>query len=359
MFKRLLTRQFTLRQRLIVSYGLVLLVCQTISALWLWHESKEQIQLLVQGILEDHNNHRHVMRELHEGVASLVFPSLIMMALTLALCYQAVKRIMQPLADLQKELEARTEDNLKPVTVQSRTAEIDAVSSAINKLVARLNSTLENERLFTADVAHELRTPLAGVRLHLELLAQSEKINVDPLIARLDQMMDSVSHLLQLARVGQSFSAGNYQTVMLNRDVIMPLHDALKEMAATRGQTLVVHALSQDSAVRGDATLLRVMLRNLVENAHRYSPENSTLTVTALAGEEPVLMVEDEGVGIDESRAEKLSEAFVRMDSRYGGLGLGLSIVSRICLLHHARFTLQNRQNRSGTRACVVFEGSE
>lgn len=222
-----------------------------------------------------------------------------------------------------------------------------------------LNSTLENERLFTADVAHELRTPLAGVRLHLELLAQSEKINVDPLIARLDQMMDSVSHLLQLARVGQSFSAGNYQTVMLNRDVIMPLHDALKEMAATRGQTLVVHALSQDSAVRGDATLLRVMLRNLVENAHRYSPENSTLTVTALAGEEPVLMVEDEGVGIDESRAEKLSEAFVRMDSRYGGLGLGLSIVSRICLLHHARFTLQNRQNRSGTRACVVFEGSE
>lgn len=92
--------------------------------------------------------------------------------------------------------------------------------SALNDLVSRLTSTLDNERLFTADVAHELRTPLAGVRLHLELLAKTHHIDVAPLVARRSDD-GSVSQLLQLARAGQSFSSGNYQHVKLLEDVIL------------------------------------------------------------------------------------------------------------------------------------------
>ncbi|SUH98674.1 two-component sensor kinase [Salmonella enterica subsp. enterica serovar Typhimurium] len=206
-------RAMTLRQRLMLTIGLILLVFQLISTFWLWHESTEQIQLFEQALRDNRNNDRHIMHEIREAVASLIVPGVFMVSLTLLICYQAVRRITRPLAELQKELEARTADNLAPIAIHSSTLEIESVVSAINQLVTRLTTTLDNERLFTADVAHELRTPLSGVRLHLELLSKTHNVDVAPLIARLDQMMDSVSQLLQLARVGQSFSSGNYQEV--------------------------------------------------------------------------------------------------------------------------------------------------
>ena len=278
-----LKRPLPLRQRLILTIGLILLVFQLISTFWLWHESTEQIQLFEQALRENRNNDRHIMHEIREAIASLI----------------------------------------------------------------------ENERLFTADVAHELRTPLSGVRLHLELLSKTHKVDVSPLIARLDQMMDSVSQLLQLARVGQSFSAGSYQHVKLLEDVILPSYDELSTMLDQRQQTLLLPQSAADVVVRGDATLLRMLLRNLVENAHRYSPEGTTITIGLNTEHDAVMAVEDEGPGIDESKCGELSKAFVRMDSRFGGIGLGLSIVSRITQLHHGHFYLQNRQGTSGTRAWV------
>lgn len=352
---RFLHRPMTLRQRLMLTIGLILLVFQLISTFWLWHESIEQIQLFEQALRENRNNDRHILHEIREAVASLIVPAVFMVSLALIICYQAVRRITRPLADLQKELETRTADNLTPIDIHSSTIEIDAVVTALNQLVTRLTTTLENERLFTADVAHELRTPLSGVRLHLELLSKAHNVDVAPLVARLDQMMDSVSQLLQLARVGQSFSLGNYQHVKLLDDVILPSYDELSTMLDQRQQTLLLPDSAEDVTVRGDATLLRMLLRNLVENAHRYSPEGTTITINLNTDNDAIMAVEDEGPGIDESKCGKLSEAFVRMDSRYGGIGLGLSIVSRITQLHRGQFFLHNREGTSGTRAWVIL----
>lgn len=352
---RFLHRPMTLRQRLMLTIGLILLVFQLISTFWLWHESIEQIQLFEQALRENRNNDRHILHEIREAVASLIVPAVFMVSLTLLICYQAVRRITRPLADLQKELETRTADNLTPIDIHSSTIEVDAVVTALNQLVTRLTTTLENERLFTADVAHELRTPLSGVRLHLELLSKAHNVDVAPLVARLDQMMDSVSQLLQLARVGQSFSSGNYQHVKLLDDVILPSYDELSTMLDQRQQTLLLPDSAEDVTVRGDATLLRMLLRNLVENAHRYSPKGTTITISLNTDNDAIMAVEDEGPGIDESKCGKLSEAFVRMDSRYGGIGLGLSIVSRITQLHRGQFFLHNREGTSGTRAWVIL----
>ncbi len=348
-------RKWPMRHQLLLTVGIILVVFQVISVFWLWHESKEQIDLEVASILKGHNNAKHIQHEVREAVASLLVPSLVIIGLALFVCMKAVKRITRPLSDLQKELDARTPDNLQPIHLERTVLEVDAVTSAINQLVARLTQTLDRERLFTADVAHELRTPLAGLRLHLELIEKAHAINVGPLIQRLDQMTNSVAQLLQLARVGQSFSAGSYQRVELMADVILPLKDELESMLKGREQTLVISENVHDIAVAGDATLIKVMVRNLVENAYRYSPTHSSITLSAAASPTPMLIVEDEGPGIDESKVGELSQAFVRMDSRYGGIGLGLSIVTRIAQLHEAAFYLQNREERSGTRAWIAF----
>ncbi|EGT3575090.1 two-component system sensor histidine kinase PmrB [Citrobacter sp. ANG330] len=354
--KRFLRQPMTLRRRLMITIGMILLVFQLISTFWLWHESTEQIQLFEQALRDNRNNDRHIMHEIREAVASLIVPSVFMVGLTLFICYQAVRRITRPLANLQHELETRTADNLSPIEIHSSTVEIEAVVSALNQLVNRLTATIENERLFTADVAHELRTPLSGVRLHLELLSKAHNVDVAPLLGRLDQMMDSVSQLLQLARVGQSFSSGNYQQVRLLEDVILPSYDELSTMLEQREQTLLLPDSHDDVTVQGDATLLRMLLRNLVENAHRYSPQGTTIAITLNVDDQAMMAVEDEGPGIDESKCGELSKAFVRMDSRYGGIGLGLSIVSRITQLHHGQFFLQNRSGTTGTRASVLLK---
>nr|WP_318382294.1 two-component system sensor histidine kinase PmrB [uncultured Enterobacter sp.] len=348
-------RKWTLRRRLMLTVGAILVVCQLVSVFWLWHESKEQIQLIVESEIHKLNNHRNIKHEVHEAVASLLIPSLLIIGLALLLCLQAVKLITRPLKDLQHELEIRTPDNLEPICLNKPVAEVDAVTSAINALVSRLTVTLDRERLFTADVAHELRTPLAGLRLHLELLSKSHGIDVSRLILRIDQMTENVSQLLQLARVAQSFSAGSYQQVRLFQDVIAPLQDELQAMLNERHQTLVLPEGGSDIAVRGDASQLRVLLRNLTENAHRYSPEHSTITLRVENAPTPVLAVEDEGPGVDETKSQELSKAFVRMDSRYGGMGLGLSIVSRITQLHDGEFYLHNRTPAPGLRAWVKF----
>ncbi|OSP35341.1 two-component system sensor histidine kinase BasS [Klebsiella pneumoniae] len=382
------TETWTMRHRLLLTIGAILVVCQLISVFWLWHESKEQIQLLVASAIEGHNNQKHVEHEVREAVASLLVPSLLIVGLALYISMLAVRKITRPLSRLQSELENRTPDNLTPIVLSESVPEVTAVTTALNQLVSRLNLTLDRERLFTADVAHELRTPLAGLRLHLELLAKVHGMGVDPLIQRLDQMTTSISQLLQLARVGQSFSAGSYQQVLLLDDVVKPLQDELEAMLARVGQSfsagsyqqvlllddvvkplqdeleamlaqrqqrLLLTDIENEAVVSGDATLIRVILRNLVENAHRYSPEGSTIRVSVKAGLMPVMAVEDEGPGIDEAKSGELSKAFVRMDSRYGGIGLGLSIVTRIAQLHDAQFFLHNRQLGPGVRAWVLF----
>lgn len=341
----------SMRRRLLVMLALILFVTQLTSVFWLWHESQEQINLLVNDTLSAKVRNAHVEKEIAEAIASLIAPSLLMMTITLVLSFWAISWIIRPLNQLQKRLETRSADNLSPLPLNSEIREVVAVTNALNQLFSRLSHTIQQERLFTADAAHELRTPLAGVRLHLEIMQKNGVTGSESLVGRIDQLMHTIEQLLMLSRAGQNFAKGEYQQVDLVSNVIAPLKEELCEMLEDRQQKLIVRLPAQ-ATIQGDAVLLRLMVRNLVENAYRYGPEGSDITLTVAAQDHGFLIqIDDEGPGIDETKACELTRAFKRMDQRYGGSGLGLNIVIRITQLHHGTLTLLNRSEGNGLSA--------
>ncbi|ACS84205.1 two-component system sensor histidine kinase PmrB [Musicola paradisiaca] len=347
----------SIRTRLILTLGSILLVCQVLSVVWLWHESEEHIQLLVEQTLTAKDLNHDIQFEINEAIASLTIPSLVMIIAALVMSTHAINRITQPLLTLQDELQQRSSENLEPLKQRSDVTEIAAVITSMNQLFVRFSESLRRDRQFASNVAHELRTPLAGVRLSLELHEQLHHIDCQPLIKRVDYLTKVIEQLLLLARVGNALAAGHYDNVSLVNDVITPKQEELLEMAALRHQQLDWQWDTAAGTVPGNTTLLQLLLRNLVENAYRYSPESSTIRVRIihLDDDSCELRVEDEGPGIDEAQVGELTKAFVRMDTRYGGIGLGLSIVTRIVQLHHGEFFLENRKDCSGTCARVVL----
>ncbi|OAT16141.1 BasS/PmrB family sensor protein [Buttiauxella noackiae ATCC 51607] len=341
----------SMRQRLMILLALILLFFQLISVIWLWHESREQISFLVSETLSAKARNQHVEKEIREAIASLLVPSLVMIGFTLFFSFWAITWITRPLNRLRTSLANRSADNLTPLPMYSDMEEMVAVTNSLNQLLARLAHTIQQERLFTADAAHELRTPLAGIRLHLELMANSGVQQAPMLLERIDQLMHTIEQLLMLARAGQALASGHYDTLNWQRDIISPLKMEMDEMVALREQT-IIWAKESENMVQGDAVLLRLMLRNLLENASRYSPTKSIITVSLDAqGAGATLMVADQGPGINEQHRKTITDPFRRMDERYGGSGLGLNIVQRIVQLHHGRLDLENGPEGTGLLA--------
>jgi len=328
----------SMRRRLMVLLAVILLFFQLISVIWLWHESREQISFLVSETLSAKARNQHVEKEIREAIASLLVPSLVMVGFTLFFSFWAITWITRPLNKLRISLANRSADNLTPLPEFSDMEEIGAVTTSLNQLLARLDQTIKQERLFTADAAHELRTPLAGIRLHLELMAQSGSPQASTLIDRIDQLMHTVEQLLMLARAGQAMASGHYDTVSWTNHIIAPL-----KLEHEFKDHPVIWPAHSELTVQGDAILLRLMLRNLLENAARYSPPGTTIKIALVEHEGGTqVSVIDNGPGIDEAHRHSITEPFRRLDQRYGGSGLGLSIVQRIVQLHRGHLRLEN-----------------
>lgn len=341
----------SMRQRLMILLALILLFFQLISVIWLWHESREQISFLVSETLSAKARNQHVEKEIREAIASLLVPSLVMIGFTLFFSFWAITWITRPLNRLRTSLANRSADNLTPLPMYSDMEEMVAVTNSLNQLLARLDHTIQQERLFTADAAHELRTPLAGIRLHLELMANSGVQQAPMLLERIDQLMHTIEQLLMLSRAGQALASGHYDTLNWQRDIISPLKMEMEEMVASREQS-IIWPKESENIVQGDAVLLRLMLRNLLENASRYSPVKSNITVSLTAeGNGATLAVSDQGPGIDEEHRQTITDPFRRMDQRYGGSGLGLNIVQRIVQLHHGKLALESGPKEIGLQA--------
>lgn len=265
---------------------------------------------------------------------SVLWPMLVALPLLGLAAWWAVYRGVAPLRSLGRTLAGRRPEALEPVAVAGAPSEMTPMLDALNGLFERIATLLESERRFTADAAHELRTPIAAIRAQAQVaLAESDdalrKHALQSTLEGCDRATRLVEQLLTLSRLeaGATSMATPLDLGALVRGVVAEV--ALR--AVLKQQTIEVDA-PEPCRVAGDPTLLAVLVRNLVDNAIRYSPPRAAVRVgVAAQGAQVRLRVEDSGPGMTEQDSARLGERFFRvLGTGEGGSGLGWSIVRRI-----------------------------
>jgi len=276
---------------------------------------------------------------------SVLWPLLIALPLLALAGWWAVRHGLRPLHQLSQALARRRPDALEPVALVDLPAEMEPLVRALNDLLERISHMLDAERRFTADAAHELRTPIAAIRAQAQVAlgagedAAGRRHALQATLAGCDRAAHLVEQLLTLARL----EAAPAQPA-LALDLSELARRVLAELAPTalaRRQQLALE-VAGPCRVAGQELLLAVLLRNLVDNALRYSPDGATVRVSvSTQGGQAVLVVEDSGPGLAPADLQRLGERFYRPPGQtQSGSGLGWSIVRRIAQVSGARIEL-------------------
>ena len=302
-----------------------------------------------------------VRDELAHGIAkTLLLPALLGIPLAGVLVWFAVSHGLKPLAILASELERRSPEAIHPITVPAIPKEILPLINALNHLFELVGRTLDFERRFTADAAHELRSPLAALKTHVQvaLNAQTDAGRDQALrqaVTGVDRATRLIEQLLTLARVDPVTSVGAKSKFDL-RGIVK---ECLARLAPMGMEKNIDVALAQGTAcwVSGDEYMLEVLARNLIDNAIRYTPAGGTVEVSVSEKTGQVFLdVTDNGSGIPPEERSKVFGRFYRiLGTGKSGSGLGLAIVERIARAHGATISLTDGENKRGLHVKVAF----
>ena len=297
--------------------------------------------------LEVQVGERYDQREqLSDDVALRLLAAVVLSLPVLALMiWFGVSYAMRPLNRVTRAVAARKLDNLEPINNRRIPEETKPLVDALNDLFTRLKTALDDILHFTADAAHELRTPLAALKTHAQvaLRAHDEPTRTEALrelIHGVDRATSLVEQLLTLARLDPEATYLSDETANLQEIA----QYVLGELATDAVKKEI--DISLDARCRGIVTgkhvMLTILMRNLIENAIRYTPSNGYVEVSIFEDEQDiVLRVSDSGAGIPAEEREKIFKRFYRvLGSGAPGSGLGLSIVQRIAEIHRARIVL-------------------
>jgi two-component system sensor histidine kinase TctE len=276
------------------------------------------------------------------------------------LIWFSVTHGLQPLARLRANLRARDAGDLAPLGEHEVPLELAPVVGAFDDLLDKLRAGADARHEFLANVAHQLRTPLAGMKLQLEWLgarhaADAESVHsIQLMLLSNERMIRQTNQLLALARAEPShFAATRLEPLDLAALVAESIQHFV-DLAVKRGIDLGFELAPLPIA--GDRFLLRDLIDNLVDNALRYTPAQGTVTVSCLCeGQVGILRVEDSGPGIAPAERERVFERFVRLDDKTTGSGLGLAIVRDIALAHGAQVSVGAGQHGAGAMFEVRF----
>jgi two-component system OmpR family sensor kinase/two-component system sensor histidine kinase QseC len=300
-----------------------------------------------------------VREVLARGAAVRVaIPLLLLLPLLGAAVVVVVGNGLLPLRRIALEVQRRDAHSLTPIASARLPQEVAPLVNELNRLLVRLNAAFQVQRAFVADAAHELRSPLTAVRMDVQLLdrAPDEAARRDArtnLGAAVERAIHLVEQLLTLARNEPRDALGDFSRVALEQAAAEGIADA-HALALTRNIDLGL--ASEAAVVQGDRDALRTLVRNLVDNAVRYTPVGGLVRVRTLNGADgAILEVADSGPGIAPPDRERVFDRFYRRASApEGGSGLGLAIVKAIADRHAAEIKLDEAQE-GGLRVTVRF----
>jgi len=285
--------------------------------------------------------HKKRLDILEELAEHLWLPVAGFFAVLALVCWLLIHRVLKPLRQTASAIAAKTPHDLALVATAGQPRELLPIVQALNGVLGRLDAALQAERRFTADAAHELRTPLAGLHMHVQLLqrqhpdaalaAPFKKLRDD--ISRVTELVDS---LLALARLDPVTREQLATEAVPLAPLCEQLRATLADTASRRGLTLVLRCA--DAVAQANPAMLQIAVRNVLDNAVRYCPDGARIELDAVqAAGRIVITVRDNGPGVDAASRQRLSERFFRVlghAAGQGGSGLGLSIVQRIVELH-------------------------
>ena len=332
-----------------------------------------------------------------EIIKGVIVPQFVVLPLAVLLVWFALARGIKPLNELQQRIRRREAHDLSPLAERDVPEEVAPLVSAINDLLGRLDQSISSQKHFLADAAHQLKTPLAGLRMQAEL-AQREidageqdpralKRSLQHIAHSSERAAHMVNQLLAMARAEAKTLARPNEPVDLAalaretvRDFVPKAMDKRIDLGY-EGPGQLGDDLDEDDAwstrsgdlddavepppapaaalgktcMLGQPTLVRELVRNLVDNALQYTPAGGTVTARVMAdpfGQVVVLQVEDTGPGIAESERALVLQPFYRsLGTNVDGSGLGLAIVSEIVAQHGAEMTIEDARPRAAALA--------
>jgi two-component system sensor histidine kinase TctE len=297
-------------------------------------------------------------REIFIGVT---LPQLLLILIAGVLVWGGVARGFVPLRRLQQAVAARSHLDLSPVSAENVPGEVHPLLQAINDLMARLDTVLSFQNRFIADAAHQLRTPVAGLKAHIEVAlreddtAQTRK-SLAHLYTGVERISRLVSQLLSLARNEPgTVRRLDLAPIDLNRLAFDVTTEWVPE-AYKKNIDIGFEGDDGQTMIRGDSVRLTELLNNLLDNAIRYSRPGGRVTVRVQRDHRPRVSISDDGPSIPVEERQRVFERFHRLlGSHTDGSGLGLAIVREIATLHEAEITLEDDVDGVGNTFTVSF----
>ncbi|SDT58359.1 ATP-binding protein [Pseudomonas prosekii] len=295
-------------------------------------------------------------------VRHTLWPNVLGSLILAGMAWLAIGWGLKPLANMAATLRARHSGSLEPLQLSPLPSELEPMQAALNRMLAQIQEVLGRERRFIADAAHEMRTPLAVLRVHAQNLLeagteQERRESLEFLISGVDRTSRLVNQLLTMARLEPRPDLPPLQCI----DISETVRNSLVQMTPwllSKQLELTFEDGGQPFHVMASTAAIDIALNNLITNAANFSPEHGVITVSLSQADGFChLSVEDQGPGIDEQEWGRLFERFYSRGNAQGA-GLGLTIVNTIATQLGGRITLVNRTG-GGLRATLSISASE